>query len=184
MSSKAHDSIAILIPAAGASRRLGRPKQLEVRHGHTLLRGAVDRALASGLGPVYVVLGAHAAICCAELDESECNIVIAADWADGMGASLRAGVHDIAKNRVKAYFVIGIAQGFRQRTGYLQFVWEKHHARIGAPPQDRLARRVPGKDSAPVGGEESARAEVSARREQAVGLGQRLVERREGGFIR
>ena len=50
-------SPAILILAAGASRRLGQPKQLLAYKGHTLLDHTIQVAKEAQLGPVYVVIG-------------------------------------------------------------------------------------------------------------------------------
>ena len=54
----------------------------------------------------------------------------------------------------------------------------QHHARIGAPPQDRVAAVEPGKGAARIGGQQPA-GRVRRRGEQAVGVAHRLVERRE-----
>lgn len=82
----------ILVLAAGASRRLGHPKQLLPFAGTTLLRHAAGTALASRVGPVFVVLGSDAGRCESELSGLPVEIVIHAGWAEGMGSSLRAGV--------------------------------------------------------------------------------------------
>ncbi len=52
---------------------------------------------------------------------------------------------------------------------------------IGAPPQDRLAVAVPGKDAAPVGAQQALRRQVAAGRQQPVGPAQRLLDGREVG---
>ena len=49
---------ALSILAAGASTRLGQPKQLLPFRGRSLLRHAAETALASVFRPVVVVLGA------------------------------------------------------------------------------------------------------------------------------
>ena len=53
-------SIAAVVLAAGASRRLGSPKQLEMLGDETLLERAVRVAREAGCSPVIVVLGAEA----------------------------------------------------------------------------------------------------------------------------
>ncbi len=50
-------SVAAVILAAGASRRMGRNKMLLELGGETLVHRAARRALAAGLAPVVVVLG-------------------------------------------------------------------------------------------------------------------------------
>ncbi len=61
--------LAVVVLAAGASTRLGQPKQLLPYGGQTLLRRAVTTALAAQLGPVAVVLGAQSALFKSELAE-------------------------------------------------------------------------------------------------------------------
>lgn len=88
-------NIAVIIPAAGASRRLGRPKQLErldSTGGLTLLRRAATAALEAKVGPVVVVLGAEITRSFAELRDLKCEITEAADWTEGISASIRTGV--------------------------------------------------------------------------------------------
>ena len=53
--------VAVVVLAAGASWRFGRPKQLLPYGGRTLLRYVVEQAVAASVGPVVVVLGAYAA---------------------------------------------------------------------------------------------------------------------------
>ncbi|MCW2766556.1 MAG: hypothetical protein JWO11_2515 [Nocardioides sp.] len=81
-----------LLLAAGAGTRMGQPKAL-VRddHGSWLVRGV--RALREGgCDEVTVVLGAAADEAAPLLDGQDVSVVVAADWADGMSASLRAGL--------------------------------------------------------------------------------------------
>ena len=89
-----------LLLAAGAGRRMGGPK--------ALLRGAdgtpwVVRAArdlhAAGCDPVRVVTGAAAADVSRLLADAAAgplDVVVAADWSQGMGASLRAGLSGLA----------------------------------------------------------------------------------------
>jgi len=81
-----------LLLAAGAGRRMGIPKAL-VRDddGTSWLRRSVSSLRAGGCGDVTVVLGAAAAEARALLDDTV-RVVVAGDWADGMGASLRTGL--------------------------------------------------------------------------------------------
>jgi len=56
-------SVALVVLAAGGSRRMGRPKQLLDYHGQPLLRHSVEQALGSVCRPVTVVLGSDADAC-------------------------------------------------------------------------------------------------------------------------
>jgi CTP:molybdopterin cytidylyltransferase MocA len=81
--------VAGLLLAAGAGRRFGRPKALA---GDGLwLRRAVAVLVGGGCFPVRVVLGARAEDAARLLPDPELA-VIAADWRQGMSASLRAGL--------------------------------------------------------------------------------------------
>ena len=82
-----------IVLAAGASRRMGRPKQVLEFRGTTLLRRVAQEALATpSLSRVLVVVGAHAPISRAVLKGLSVEIVENRDWARGQGASLAAGV--------------------------------------------------------------------------------------------
>lgn len=82
----------IVILAAGASRRMGRPKQLLPLGETTLLEHAVDAALRSDAWPVVVVLGAHAAEIRPLLAKRPVLIAENSAWSEGMASSLRAGL--------------------------------------------------------------------------------------------
>jgi CTP:molybdopterin cytidylyltransferase MocA len=82
-----------LLLAGGAGRRFGGPKQLALLHGRPLLEHAVRATTAvAALDPVVVVLGAAADEIRAAVDLGRARVVVAADWAEGQAASLRAGV--------------------------------------------------------------------------------------------
>ncbi|HLU56757.1 MAG TPA: nucleotidyltransferase family protein [Pseudonocardia sp.] len=80
-----------LLLAAGAGRRMGRPKALVRLGGEPLVRRAVRVLAEGGCAPLVVVVGAAA-------DEVEpllpegVRVARAPDWDEGMGASLRAGL--------------------------------------------------------------------------------------------
>lgn len=84
--------IAVLILAAGASRRLGRPKQLLKMKGKTLLRRTTELALSLETGLVIVVVGARAEQMRAELEGLNVYILYNTDWEEGMSTSLRRGI--------------------------------------------------------------------------------------------
>ena len=85
-------SIAAVVLAAGASRRLGEPKQLLRVNGESLLRHSVRVAIEAGCSPVIVVLGAHAERLLPELAGLQTSIIHNSDWQQGMSSSVRAGV--------------------------------------------------------------------------------------------
>lgn len=82
-----------LLLAAGAGRRMGTPKAL-VRDadGTSWLRRSARALLDGGCAPVHVVLGASADEARLLLEDLPVEVVVADDWDEGMGASLRAGL--------------------------------------------------------------------------------------------
>jgi CTP:molybdopterin cytidylyltransferase MocA len=83
-------TVAGLLLAAGAGRRLGRPKALVELDGEPLVRRGVRLLDEGGCVPVVVVVGSSAEQVRPLCEGTE--VVEAADWDSGMGASLRAGL--------------------------------------------------------------------------------------------
>ena len=90
-----------LLLAAGAGRRMGRPKALV----DTWLPDAVNVLRDGGCARVTVVLGAAADAAQSLLDGYDVDVVVAADWAEGMGASLRTGLRSLADEDATAALV-------------------------------------------------------------------------------
>lgn len=84
--------VGAVILAAGASKRLGEPKQLLMLGGETLLERAVRVARAAECSPVVVVLGAFAEVIQTGCQLDDAVVVLNKDWAEGMGSSVRAGL--------------------------------------------------------------------------------------------
>jgi CTP:molybdopterin cytidylyltransferase MocA len=84
--------VGIVILAAGASRRMGRPKQLLPIGSKSLLEHAVDAALGSAAWPVVVVLGANATEIRPVLARRPVLVAENSAWTEGMASSLRAGL--------------------------------------------------------------------------------------------
>jgi molybdenum cofactor cytidylyltransferase len=81
-----------IILAAGASTRMGSPKQLLPFEGQPLLVRTVEAALASPLWPVVVVLGAQAGAIRPILAGYPVLIAENPAWAEGMASSIREGI--------------------------------------------------------------------------------------------
>jgi len=84
--------IGAIILAAGASSRLGEPKQLLKFKGKTLLRRAVETAIVSNCHPVVVVLGANAEKVKDQISDLSVETIVCENWADGIGASIKSGM--------------------------------------------------------------------------------------------
>ncbi len=93
----ARPRVAAILLAAGAGRRMrGRDKLLEpLADGRPLLRHAAEAARVSQAGEVVAVLPPAAAGRAVALAGTGVRIVEAPDWAEGMAASLRAGLSAI-----------------------------------------------------------------------------------------
>lgn len=85
-----------MVLAAGASQRLGRPKQLIPYRSKPLIRHVADAALLAGVGPVLVVLGHEAERIAPVLTGLGVEIVINGAWRAGLGSSVSAGVRAAA----------------------------------------------------------------------------------------
>jgi CTP:molybdopterin cytidylyltransferase MocA len=94
-----------LLLAAGAGRRMGGPKALlHDADGTSWLHRSVAALREGGCAGVTVVLGAGAAHARALVPEE--HVVVAADWQEGMGASLRAGLTAVPASDTSAEAVL------------------------------------------------------------------------------
>lgn len=84
--------LAGIVLAAGASRRLGRPKQLVRFEGRTLVERAADLALDVCDGDIVVVVGASADEVTSCLGDRPVRALPNPGWAEGMGRSLAVGI--------------------------------------------------------------------------------------------
>jgi len=93
------NSCGIVILAAGASTRLGKPKQLLQYRGKTLLAHAINEAVNSNADAVVVVLGKDANLFKKELDEKKIRVAINSSWEEGMASSLRLGLDTLLNDK-------------------------------------------------------------------------------------
>jgi molybdenum cofactor cytidylyltransferase len=96
MSANAIQPAAAIILAAGASTRMGRPKQLLDFRGKPLIRVAAESALLAGCNPVIVVLGAAAEQIRPALNGLPVAVALNREWEKGMGTSIHTGLHALA----------------------------------------------------------------------------------------
>jgi molybdenum cofactor cytidylyltransferase len=143
---KASFRFGVIILAAGASTRMGSPKQLLPLRGQPLVVRAAEAALASSAWPVVIVVGAHAAQIRPVVARLPVLVVENAVWTEGMAASIRTGIGTlrqfsrsldaalIALCDQPAFSAEVIAQlvGARQASG-LGIVAARYGGRNGAP---------------------------------------------------
>lgn len=91
--------IAGLILAAGASKRMGRPKQLLPAGDVSLLDRIIGEAIRSQLDPVVLVLGHRSdeikATLVTDLDHPKLHTIINRDYGDGISTSLLTGLKEV-----------------------------------------------------------------------------------------
>jgi molybdenum cofactor cytidylyltransferase/nicotine blue oxidoreductase len=95
-----------LLLAAGSGRRMGGPKALlRTDDGESYVERGVRVLTDGGCDRVLVVLGAAADEVEPLVEKLDVDVTVAADWAEGMGASLRAGLADPSLADVDAVVV-------------------------------------------------------------------------------
>ncbi len=85
-------NISTIILAAGASTRLGKPKQLVVCQDKSLIRHICDAALQSKVESVYVVLGSQISLIEKNISDLPIKIIENPHWQTGISSSIRAGI--------------------------------------------------------------------------------------------
>jgi len=81
-----------ILLAAGASRRMGTPKQLLNFKGRSLIRRAAEALTGADCEPVVVVLGAEIEQSREQIADLSVTVVENPEWATGMSLSIRAGL--------------------------------------------------------------------------------------------
>ena len=106
--------IGLIILAAGASARMGQPKQSLEFKGETLLQRAVQTALKSECRPVVVVLGAQINNLKNEIKDFDVQIAENADWKLGMSSSVKIGIEKISElnNQISGVVIMVCDQPF------------------------------------------------------------------------
>ena len=88
---------AVVLLAAGASIRLGQPKQLLTYHGRSFIQNMISAAVNANLHPVIVVLGAHGTLIAGEITNTNVHIAHNNDWEEGIASSIRCGIKTLQK---------------------------------------------------------------------------------------
>jgi len=142
-----HD-IAAIILAAGASTRMGSPKQLLELQGKPLVVRACEAISGAEIKDIIVVVGANAAQVSAALAlaKQPVRIVENPAWPEGMGASIRAGAAAIANDHNGA--LIALCDQPRFSTEAVKKMLAAWNAAGGAPDVI-VAARYAGRAGAP-----------------------------------
>lgn len=105
MTDNTHQVAGLLLAAGGGRRLGGRPKALLGHRGRPLIEHAVGVLRAAGCARVHVVLGAAADAVRETARLDGCVLVDNPGWEQGMGSSLRAGLHSFSGTDVRAALV-------------------------------------------------------------------------------
>ena len=97
--------LVVAVLAAGASRRLGRAKQLVPIGGEPLLRRQCRCALNARVGEVVAILGCDAAQHREVIADLPVDVRVNDEWEEGLAATLRSAVR-AAKERQAALLVL------------------------------------------------------------------------------
>lgn len=157
----------VIVLAAGRGTRFGsEPKLLSRLDGKPLVRHVAETALAARLGPVVLVLGAHAAAIRAALTGLDLAMADNPRYADGLSTSLLAGLAAMPDG-VEAAFVLladmpritpahlaALARAYRAADPAPAAVVPVHDGRRGNPVL--LNRRLLAADLAALGGDQGA----------------------------
>lgn len=100
-------SLHILVLAAGASTRLGQPKQLVKLGGRPALHRVVSNCVAVAGSAVTVIIGAHAQELTHLLGHSPASVVLNRQWQEGIAASIRRGLVALPTTCAAAMVVLG-----------------------------------------------------------------------------
>ena len=104
-------NVAVVVLAAGASSRLGRPKQLLDYRGATLLDATLATARAAGAAQVVVALGGAAEEVRARVDLTGVDVVHNADFGDGCATSIRSALQAVRDDAEGVVLLLGDQPG-------------------------------------------------------------------------
>ncbi|GAA4303603.1 nucleotidyltransferase family protein [Aestuariibaculum suncheonense] len=90
--------IALVVLAAGASKRMGQPKQLLPWGTSTLLEHSIQTALQAEVKKIFVVLGANHDILKSSIENNPVEIIFNSNWEQGLGSSISKAIHHIQQS--------------------------------------------------------------------------------------
>lgn len=105
-----------LVLAAGASRRLGQPKQLLPFHGGTLLDATLSMARRCGFDQLIVAVGGAADEVRELVDLRGADVVDADDFSSGCGSSIRSAMGSVEERASGVVLLLGDQPGVRPET--------------------------------------------------------------------
>jgi molybdenum cofactor cytidylyltransferase len=107
-----------IVLAAGASRRLGQPKQLLPYRGTTLLGSTLDRARRCSFDQLLVTLGSSSATVLDQVDLSAVQVVENPEFGEGCGSSVTTAVAAVDPRADGVVLLLGDQPGIAVRSVY------------------------------------------------------------------
>lgn len=160
-------SVAALVLAAGASRRMGRPKALLPWDGCTLLAWEFDELMRSAVDEIVIVVGAHAEAIRRSLDGGARHCVYNPRWAQGRAGSLAIGAQALCaagRPQPEAIVVQNVDQPTRHQ------IVDRLLEELRSVEADAVQPSYQGKAGHPVVLSGSLLGQLSAVREETLGL--------------
>jgi len=139
-----HPQLCILIPAAGASERLGQAKQLVYYKTGTLIQNAVNTAHSIAPREIIVVTGANAKAVQNAVQHKGVRWVHNPHWSTGMGSSIALGARSISPESIGV--LILLCDQWRLQTSDLRLLAEKWLTQ----PERIVCAQVAGQNMPPV----------------------------------
>jgi molybdenum cofactor cytidylyltransferase len=102
-----------LVLAAGASRRLGEPKQLLAYRGSTLLDATLSAARACGFDQLLVTLGAASAQVRSTVDLGNAEVVENPEYSTGCSSSIAAALRSVDSRADALVLLLGDQSGIK-----------------------------------------------------------------------
>lgn len=123
----------LILLAAGASRRMGQPKQLLPIAGQPLVRHVAAQVIRGPVSPVVVVLGAAADQVAPTLSGLPVRVAVNPDWEEGLGSSIRAGLAaTLAERPTLDAVIVALADQPGLPAGHLAALVERFRAGGGS----------------------------------------------------
>jgi molybdenum cofactor cytidylyltransferase len=108
--------IGAIVMAAGSSSRMGKPKQLLIFQGKTLLERAIAAVEEVEFYEYVLVLGGNADQIQSTIDLSNLQVLINHNWSSGMSSSMQLGLNYLIENhQIDAVVILLCDQPFTDR---------------------------------------------------------------------
>ena len=128
-------AVAVVLLAAGASRRFGGIKQLHPVEGKPMVRHLAELALGSMAARVLVVLGAHKDAVAAALAGLALELIDNPDYESGQSTSVRRGLRAAQQSGAEAVLFLPADMPFLQTDTLNRLIatWQERRAAVVVP---------------------------------------------------